>query len=82
MNRLRARNVGPQATGKSIFLQLLKLLVDRPAIHRTMKAFGIPTPDPGAENVAEAGWGGLTGFSSQVGDIVAEVVNRQSPTVP
>ena len=74
--------VGPQATGKSIFLQLLKLLVDRPAIHRTMKAFGIPAPDPGAENVAEAGWGGLTGFSSQVGDIVAEVVNRQSPTVP
>ena len=38
--------VGPQATGKSIFLQLLKLLVDRPAIHRTMKAFGIPAPDP------------------------------------
>ena len=33
--------VGPQATGKSIFLQLLKLLVDRPAIHRTMKTFGI-----------------------------------------
>ena len=32
--------VGPQATGKSIFLQLLKLLVDRPAIHRTMKALG------------------------------------------
>lgn len=46
MNRLRASNVGPQATGKSIFLQLLKLLVDRPAIHRTMKAFGIPAPDP------------------------------------
>ena len=38
--------VGPQATGKSIFLQLLKLLVDRPAIHRTMKAFGIPAHDP------------------------------------
>ena len=37
--------VGPQATGKSIFLQLLKLLVDRPAIHRTMKTFGISAPN-------------------------------------
>ena len=33
--------VGPQATGKSIFLQLLKLLVDKPAIHKTMKRFGL-----------------------------------------
>ena len=33
--------VGPQATGKSIFLQLLKLLVDRSAIHKTMKRFGL-----------------------------------------
>lgn len=33
--------VGPQATGKSIFLQLLKLLVDKNAIHETMKRFGL-----------------------------------------
>lgn len=33
--------VGPQATGKSIFLQLLKLLLDRPAIHKTMQRFGL-----------------------------------------
>lgn len=33
--------VGPQATGKSIFLQLLKLLVDKTAIHKTMKHFGL-----------------------------------------
>lgn len=33
--------VGPQATGKSIFLQLLKLLVDKPSIHRTMHHFGL-----------------------------------------
>jgi len=26
--------VGPQATAKSIFLQLLKLAVDYPAVHR------------------------------------------------
>ena len=33
--------VGPQASGKSIFLQLLKLLVDRSAIHETMNRFGL-----------------------------------------
>ena len=33
--------VGPQATGKSIFLQLLKLLVDRSAVHKTMQHFGL-----------------------------------------
>ena len=33
--------VGPQATGKSIFLQLLKLLVDKPTIHKTMQHFGL-----------------------------------------
>lgn len=33
--------VGPQATGKSIFLQLLKLLLDKPSIHRTMRRFGL-----------------------------------------
>ena len=33
--------VGPQATGKSIILQLLKLLVDKPAIHETMRRFGL-----------------------------------------
>jgi len=33
--------VGPQASGKSIFLQLLKLLVDKSAIHETMSRFGL-----------------------------------------
>lgn len=33
--------VGPQATGKSIFLQLLKLLVDKPSIHWTMQHYGL-----------------------------------------
>lgn len=32
--------VGPQATGKSIFLQTLKLLVDRDQIHKTFKDHG------------------------------------------
>lgn len=33
--------VGPQATGKSIFLQLLKLVVDTPSIQNEFKRFGI-----------------------------------------
>lgn len=33
--------VGPQATGKSIFLQLLKLAIDYPAIHTEFKRFNI-----------------------------------------
>jgi hypothetical protein len=33
--------VGPQATGKSIFLQLLKLVIDFPAIHAELKRFNI-----------------------------------------
>jgi energy-coupling factor transporter ATP-binding protein EcfA2 len=32
--------------------------------------------DPGAEEAAEAGWGGLAEFSGNVGDIVARVVAR------
>ena len=32
--------------------------------------------DPGAEDQDEAGWGGLTEFSGQVGDVVAEVAAR------
>ena len=33
--------VGPQATGKSIFLQLLKLLLDKYAIHQELRRFSI-----------------------------------------
>ena len=33
--------IGPQATGKSIFLQLLKLLIDRDYIHKTIESFSM-----------------------------------------
>ena len=33
--------VGPQATGKGIVLQLLKLVLDKFAIHRELRRFGI-----------------------------------------
>jgi hypothetical protein len=32
--------------------------------------------DPGAESTAESQWGGLVGFASRTGELVAEVVNR------
>ncbi len=37
--------VGPQATGKSILLQLLKLLLDRRSIHAEMQRFGLEWGD-------------------------------------
>ena len=37
--------VGPQATGKGIFLQLLKLVVDKPVIHEELQRFGIDWND-------------------------------------
>ncbi len=33
--------VGPQATGKSIFLQLVKLIEDKSAVHNSMRRFGL-----------------------------------------
>ena len=39
--------VGPQATGKGVFLQILKLLADKASIHAQMQKFGIAWDDPG-----------------------------------
>lgn len=40
--------VGPQATGKSLFLQTLKLLLDAPQVRSTMAAYGLnPAASPG-----------------------------------
>jgi len=41
-------------------------------------AHDISELDPGAENVAESGWGGLAEFSGRVADVVAEVVNEST----
>lgn len=43
---------------------------------RDGKVQDISCLDPGSENAAEGGWGGLTEFSGKVGDIVADVANR------
>jgi hypothetical protein len=37
--------------------------------------------DPGAEDAAEAEWGGLTAFSGRVGEVVSKVVNAARPVV-
>ncbi len=37
----------------------------------------ISSLDPGSDNVVEGGWGGLTEFSSRVGDVVAQVARRE-----
>jgi ABC-type iron transport system FetAB ATPase subunit len=38
--------VGPQATGKSIFLQTLKLLIDRDHIHDTFRHHNLTSSPP------------------------------------
>jgi hypothetical protein len=38
--------------------------------------------DPGSEDGAESGWGGLSGFSGHAGDIVARVVARNGNSRP
>lgn len=40
------------------------------------KVIEISQLDPGAESAAESGWGGLTSFSGDIGDVVARVVSR------
>ena len=52
--------VGPQATGKSIFLQLLKLLLDRPAIHKTMQRFGLVRQDKRGSDMSLTSYSGGT----------------------
>jgi len=36
----------------------------------------ISSLDPGSDSGAESGWGGLTSFTGQIGNVVARVVNR------
>ncbi|MGQ9486156.1 MAG: hypothetical protein ACUVTY_01895 [Armatimonadota bacterium] len=86
--------VGPQATGKSLLLQLAKLLIDRAAIKQELKRFNIRwknTPEEIFEvyfgegmsalydkQMAEAGWGGLTEFSTNISEVVSRVVARST----
>lgn len=42
--------------------------------HQTVR--DISSLDPGADNVSEAEWGGLSGFASRTGAVISKVVNR------
>ena len=41
--------VGPQATGKSILLQLIKLLADKAYVHKTFEEYGFAWGETQAE---------------------------------
>lgn len=43
-------------------------------------AVDISSLDPGSPEADTAGWGGLTGFTAKVGDVVSEVVTRNPAT--
>ena len=43
---------------------------------RDNQAHDISGLNPGAEALAEAEWGGLVGFASRAGQVIADVVNR------
>jgi hypothetical protein len=65
------KRVAREALGKSMFVHLLKFA------GRKVRAFDISGLDPGSENEKEAGWGGLTGFSSRFGEAVRGAVNER-----
>ena len=47
---------------------------------RAGKARDISALDPGADTEAEAEWGGLVGFASRTGEVIADAVNRHEAT--
>ena len=47
---------------------------------RDNQAHDISGLNPGAEALAEAEWGGLVGFASRAGQVIADVVNRAAAT--
>lgn len=71
--------VGPQATGKSIFLQTLKLLVDRDQIHDTFKHHGMSFNDK-ADAFMEGYFG--RGLSSAWGAQSSMVWNGSTVELP
>ncbi len=64
------------AMAKDCLRKLYRVYYFQPSGHVT----DITNLDPGAEDVGEAGWGGLTEFSGRIGEIVSEVVARREAT--
>ena len=57
---------------KSIFTYSLSFVDDR-----HVKSQDISSLDPGADDQATAGWGGLTGFSGRFGKAIADAMNEE-----
>lgn len=64
------KRVATSALGKDYRVHLLEFGKDR-----KVTAKDISRLDPGAEDEGEAGWGGLTGFSSRFGEVVRKAAN-------
>ena len=69
-------NPSTKALARAMLEKSLRVLYFQPGESGSEVA-DISDLDPGSEDVAQAQWGGLTAFSAAVGDIVAEVVQRQ-----
>jgi hypothetical protein len=64
-----ARMAG-QALGKALSVHFLDFEGD------TVRSLDISTLDPGSQDPAVAGWGGLTAFSGRIGQVVSAAVNE------
>jgi len=62
-----AKELGKAAVGKDYRVYFFD---------RGCKVRDISGLDPGADSQAESQWGGLVGFASRTGDVIAKVVNR------
>ena len=74
--RLLGLNAAPRA--KYLAENALKSNLKTYYFSRDGTVRDISNLDPGADDVTEAGWGGLTEFSGKVGDVVAEVAARNA----
>ena len=78
--RLLGLNAAPSA--KNLAEKALKSDLKTYYFSRDGTVRDISNLDPGADDITEAGWGGLTEFSGKVGDVVAEVAARNAVDRP
>ena len=73
---MKLLGISPTSKTRQIAANALKSDFRTYYFGRDGKVHDISRLDPGSETLAEGGWGGLTEFSGRVGDVVAEVANR------
>lgn len=64
------------AVAKSVLQKSYKTYLFSHGTDKLVSSMDISALDPGSSNESEAGWGGLTGFSSRFGNAVAAAVNE------